>query len=65
LTTKAEQKRAEIIAKQAARELAEGGSRPATGADAGGAGGGTKRRKFTRPPFAGRSPGRPPNKMND
>lgn len=59
MTTKAEQKRAEIIAKQAARELAEA-ERHATGTDRGGAGGRKTRRKFpVMRPFAGSRGGRP------
>jgi hypothetical protein len=56
--TKAEEKRAAIIAQQAARQLAEGPAQPATGTDSGGA----KRRKrfVARSPFGGQSPGRPP-----
>ena len=61
--TKAEEKRAAIIAQQAARQLAEGGDRQASGTDGAGSGGARKRRTFRpMPPFGGPRPGRPPNK---
>ena len=62
MMTKAEQKRAEIIAKQAAREVADAAARHGGGAENPGAGDGKRRRTFAfAPPFAGGARrGRPP-----
>ena len=59
--TKSDEKRAAIIAGQAARELADAAAHQTTGAESGGGGAGKGRRRFVaRPPFSGRPRGRPP-----
>jgi hypothetical protein len=59
--TKAEEKRAAIIAQQAAREVAEGGAQRASGSQTGAGRAGKGRRRFApTPTFSGQRRGTPP-----
>jgi len=58
--TKAEEKRAAIIAQQVARELADATTRPASAGTAGGGPGRGGKKFAARPPFSDRRRGRPP-----
>ena len=59
--SKSEEKRAAIIAGQAARELADAAVRQSTGAETGAARAARGRRRYSPSPFSAPRRGRPPN----